>query len=114
MISWVIIVLAFLGIYIATKLSHVRHKTFFIFLILIVFLICRAISIVNSNHDINLNTIDGAVSAGKLYLGWLGNTFQNFKTLTGKAVQMDWSSTNGTFLDKINEESKLADSKAIK
>lgn len=100
MVSWVIIALVILGIFLLAKVSHIRHKTFIFFVFIVILLALGAILIVNSNNDINLNSVDGVMTTGKLYLGWLGNGFQNLKTLTGKAVDMDWKSTNGTFINK--------------
>lgn len=100
MVNWVIIVLAILCIYILTKVSHLRHKFFTIFVIILIFLAFGAVSIFNSNNKLNLNTVEGAITAGKLYVIWLGNAFDNVKTLTGKAVQMEWTVTNKTLVDK--------------
>ncbi len=57
-------------------------------------------NLVTEKNSLDLTTSEGFFNAVKVYTGWLGNGFQNLKSLTGRAIGMDWKSTNGTFIGK--------------
>jgi hypothetical protein len=102
MISWlIIIILVAIGI-LAIKMNHLKHRFFIIFIILLALFFYASITFVASKNNISLNTYDGFLKAIQIYGGWLVNLFGNFKSLTGNAIKMDWSSTNSSFFDKNN------------
>ena len=43
-------------------------------------------------EDIDYKTIPGLIDATKIYFSWLSFIFNNMKTITAGAVQMDWES----------------------
>jgi len=85
---------------IALKMNNLRHKLWIIVLICTVLFLYTTASVVYAKNELQLDTVEGVFSSIKIYLGWLGNGFQNLKTLTGNAVKMDWSETNSSFLNK--------------
>ena len=70
-----------------------------LFILLALFLYV-SISIVSKESKLDYNTPEGLMNSVKIYGGWLAHGFQNMKVLTGKAINMDWKSTNGTFFYK--------------
>ena len=55
-------------------------------------------------NELELTTSEGVFDAVKLYVGWLANGFQNLKTITGRAIDMDWTSTDASFFNKTKIE----------
>jgi hypothetical protein len=99
MISWiVIIVLVIVGV-MAIKLNHLKHRFFIILLVLLALFLYTSMSMVSNENTLDLKSSEGVFSAVKVYLGWLAHGFDNLRSLTGKAIGMDWTSTNGTFFD---------------
>ena len=82
------------------RMNHFRHKMVIIFLLVFVLFLYTTIVVVNKTNEMDLTTTEGFFNAAKVYLGWLGNGFQNLKFLTTNAIKMDWASTNGTFFSK--------------
>ncbi|MAG02725.1 hypothetical protein CMI42_05285 [Candidatus Pacearchaeota archaeon] len=96
-INWLVIgILVIVGI-IAIKLNHLKHRFFIILLILLALFLYSSAALVNNNNDIDLKSSEGIFSAIKVYTGWLANGFENVKELTGKAIKMDWTRTDGEF-----------------
>lgn len=103
MISWIIIVvLVIIGLFVI-KLNHLKHRFFIIMLILLALFLYTSMNAVTQKNELDLKSSSGIFSAIKIYSGWLANGFQNLKSLTGKAINLNWGSTNGTFLDKEKE-----------
>jgi len=100
MLNWIIIVILVIVGLSAIKMSHLRHRVFIISLVLLALFLYASIFFISSKNDLDLDSTEGVTDALKVYVGWLANGFQNFKTITGNMIKMDWSSTNGTFLNK--------------
>ena len=103
MISWTVIAILLVCGIIAIKMNHLRHRVFIVLLIFLALFLYGTVSVVNTMNEMDLSSSEGLWDATKLYFGWLANGFQNMKTITGNAVGMDWISTNGTFIEKIEE-----------
>lgn len=102
MINWLIIgILVVLGI-IVLKATHFRHRFWIFFLIFIAIFLYISITMVHSKYSLSFTTFEGFSKSVKVYLGWLGNGFQNMKVLTGNAVKMDWTSSNESLFNKTN------------
>jgi len=100
MISWIVIaILVIAGIF-AIKINHLKHRFFIIILIFLALFLYTSMSMVKDQNDLDLKNPKGFFSAVKVYAGWLTNGFQNLKSLTGRAIGMDWSLTNRTFTEE--------------
>lgn len=99
MISWFIIILIIAGILVLMKIGHIKHSRhkigLMIFVILLLFFISSIYFVAAINH-VDMTTLNGFGNGMKIYTGWLLNTFDNIKTLTGAAIGLDWRATNGT------------------
>tara|TARA_Y100000310_G_C20378255_1_gene666806 strand:- start:64 stop:387 length:324 start_codon:yes stop_codon:yes gene_type:complete len=104
MIGIIVIGILIVMTIILIKMNHFRHKIMIIALLVFILFLYSSISIVNKANEFDLKTTEGFFSAIKVYTGWLGNGFQNLKTITGNMIKMDWTSTNGTFLSKEQEQ----------
>lgn len=68
--------------------------------ILLILFIYSTLLIINSKNKLDFSTSEGFMNSMKIYGGWLANGFNNLKTIAGNAVKMDWTSVNGTFVEK--------------
>jgi len=106
MISWIVmVILVIVGIF-AIKMNHLRHRIFIILLVVTALFLYSTMMVVDNQQEFDFSSSEGVFDASKIYLGWLGNGFQNLKQLTGKAIGMDWSSTNGTFFKNESKKDK--------
>ena len=88
------------GGFILIKLSSTKSQIKLVLVVLLALFLFGTILVVYTKNKFELTSYKGFLDAGKIYLGWLGNGFQNLKSLAGKAIGMDWESTNGTFFNK--------------
>jgi hypothetical protein len=106
MISWIIIVgLIIFGIF-AIKTNHLRHRFFIIIFVLLVLFFYTTFYIVSTKNQLDFTNAEGVFSAVKIYTGWLANGFNNMRSITGNAVNMDWTNTNASFFAKKQAENK--------
>ena len=106
MINILVIAILVVVAVILIKMNHFRHKITIIAVLVFALFLYSTVTIVNKTNEFDLTSTEGFFDASKVYLGWLGNGFGNLKTLTGNAVKMDWSSTNGSFFSEEIETEK--------
>ncbi len=97
MISWIVIAIIFALCFILIRINHYKHKFTLILLLIFALFIYSTAMVVHTTNDLDFTTTEGFFNAVKIYIGWLGNSFQNLRVITTNAVKMDWTSTNGTF-----------------
>ena len=83
---WVITILIVL-IFIVIKFKELRHKFSFLFIVFLLLLLVFSLSMAYSDKNVDLSTLDGIVSAGKVYFGFLGGIFDKTRSITGFAIQ---------------------------
>jgi hypothetical protein len=99
MVSWIYL-LGFVIIagLVLIKFTDVKHRIkFYLVTILLTFGILST-GYVYLTNDIQLNTFDGWLSAGKAYFNFLAAFGDNLIKISGYAVQQDWGAnvTNAT------------------
>ena len=99
MINIVIIIVLILVIIFLVKARYIQHKFYAVLIIAFLLFFYISASKVISDNDVNIESFDGVILAGKLYVGWLGQVFQNSKALVGNALNLDWQ-TNTTIKSK--------------
>ena len=104
MLSWMVIGVLVIAAVIALKMNHLRHRLWILALVFLALFLYTSAAIVYKENELKFDTMDGIFSSVKIYIGWLGNGFQNLKTLSGKAVDLDWTNSNDTFVDKNLEK----------
>ncbi len=103
MISWIVIAILVGAALIALKMNRMRHKVWIILLIFAALFLYTSVALVYKENSLEFNTVKGILSSAKVYVGWLGNSFQNLKTVVGNAIKMDWtSSKNISFFNKTD------------
>jgi hypothetical protein len=111
-INWIIIIiLVIVGVF-AIKMNHLKHRTFIVILVIVALFFYASVTYIASRNNLSMDSYEGFVNTMKVYLGWLGNGFQNIKVLTGNAVKMDWTSVNGSFIGN-NTANTASDSKQV-
>lgn len=96
MISWILIILFVIIITLIVKFKEIRHKFGFLFIVMILLFLGITIWQVYKSNNLNLNTYDGLIAAGKIYISWLGQVFTNVKAVTGYVVNQHWGLSNST------------------
>lgn len=113
MINWFIIILIIAGILVLMKISHIKHSRhklgLMIFIVLLLFFIASIYFVAATNH-VDMTTVSGFGTGMKIYGGWLVNSFDNIRTLTGAAIGLDWKATNKTVPQNISNNINLIDS----
>ena len=112
MINWIIIIILIVVGILAIKMNHLKHRTFIIILIVLALFFYLSVTYIASKNNLSMNSYGGFVNTMKVYTGWLANGFGNMKALTGNAVKMDWTSTNGTFFNNKSNANQQTVSKS--
>ena len=89
-VNLLVVSVLIIAIWIIVELKRMRHKIFAIFLIGLVLFSYLSLSFVFKEKEINFTSIEGMTTAATLYFSWLGTVFSNFKSITSKAIKMDW------------------------
>jgi hypothetical protein len=97
--NWLIILIGVIAIFVVSKFihfRHIKHRITAIVIILVVLFLYASVSGVVKTNDIDWKSPSGILSAGKIYLSWLVQAFDNIKVLTGNAIKMDWVPKNAS------------------
>ena len=89
-ITLILIVVLIAAIWLFIEFKRFRHKMLAVFLIVLILFTYISFSAVMKGKNLDLKTFDGLKQAGKLYVLWLGNAFQNVKVVTSNVIRMDW------------------------
>ena len=106
MISWIVMVVLVVAAIIALKMNRLRHKVWIIALIVLALFLYMSVTLVYKENELEFRTVEGILSSAKVYVGWLGNSFQNLRVIMGNVIKMDWVSTNSSFFNKTDIEAK--------
>ena len=98
MIGWLVIAFVVLALFVYFKIGRFRHSfrnAYIVFVVLLLlFLFLSAASIVSKNK-IDLTSASGIAKAVKLYFLWMGNLFENTRSIAGNVIKLNWN-VNGT------------------
>ena len=86
----VVVILAF------SEFKKWKHKIVAVLLIILVLFTYFSFNASLKGKDVSLNSVNGIMSAGKLYFAWLGTAFNNVKSITAYAVKKNWSKYNSS------------------
>ena len=89
-ISILIVAILIIAIWVIIETKRMKHKVFAIFLIGLILFSYFSFSFVLKEKEIDFMSIDGIQTVGSLYFSWISTVFVNFKTLTTRAIKMDW------------------------
>ena len=105
-VTFIIIAVIIVVIWILIEAKRMKHKIFAIFLILLILFAYISFAAVIKNNDVDLKSNSGLASAGKLYYSWLGGVFHNMKSITAYAFKQDWKTINETDANKEKKEDR--------
>jgi len=92
--NWLIIILVIFAIFFILKIKHIRTKTFTVFALLLLLFLYFTFVNVTKELSQDIRSIEGVVTATKMYFSWLGQGFSNLKVLTANAARMNWFPQN--------------------
>lgn len=85
-----IITLLIIAIWVIIELKRFRHKLLAMFLIGLILFSYLSMALIFRGQEIDIKTVSGMITAGRIYFSWLGSVFTNLKTVTSRAIDMDW------------------------
>lgn len=92
--DWIIIAALVVLAFFFLRVKHIRHKVYLVAVILIILFIYITASRVLSEQEIDWKSASDVGKGVKLYFSWLGSVADNFKTIAGKVIKMDWKFNN--------------------
>ena len=93
-ITLFIVAVLIIAVWVIIEIKRLRHKIFAIFLIALILFTYISFTVTLKGQDIDMTTIPGVMAASKLYFSWLSSSFNNIKTITAKAISLDWIPKN--------------------
>ncbi|MCA9487967.1 MAG: hypothetical protein KC516_03325 [Nanoarchaeota archaeon] len=106
-VTFIILAVVVVAIWLIIEAKRMKHKIFAIFLIVLVVFSYVSFSVVMKKNEVDLKTVDGWKDASILYFSWLGHVFSNLKSVTVYAINQDWKSANETLSDAEKNKSSL-------
>jgi len=88
--NWIIIIILIILAFFFLRMKHLRHKIYMVVLIVVILFVYITAGNILAKHNISLKTTEGIIQGIKVYYAWLGGVFDNFKTIAGNAIKMDW------------------------
>ena len=77
-------------IWVFMEIKRFKHKLLAIFLIGLILFAYFSFTTVITNNNMDLKSIPGVISAGKVYFSWFLSVGKNFKTITTNVIHLDW------------------------
>ncbi len=93
-ITLLVVSVLVVGIWIFIEIKRLRHKVFAMILIALILFTYLSFMATIKGQNLDLSTSEGLIKASKLYFVWLGNIFENIKTVTAQVINMDWTNTS--------------------
>ena len=93
-VTFFIIAVLIIAIWVIIEIQRLKHKIFAIVLILLILFSYISATIIFRGQNLDFKTIPGVIEASKIYFSWLVSVFGNVKVITTNAVKMDWSGEN--------------------
>jgi len=77
-------------------LSLIKKNFFWYFALGLIIFMTFSLYSIHKTYDLDLTSADGLKTAGKVYLGWIGNVFKTMGKVIGYVIKQDWVATNST------------------
>ena len=97
--NWLLILLIVALLAIVIKIAHFKTKIILTIVIVTFLFFYVSFSLITKDEAVNLNTARGVIDAGKIYLSWFGQAFNNMRTITANVIGLDWLPENKTIED---------------
>ena len=91
MVSWLLIILILIGVYIFIKSTGFQYSRTWAWVIggLVIFFLVTYGYII-TRPGIDVNTLGGLTESFKIYFSWLGSLFDKAGGITGQVTNTDW------------------------
>ena len=89
------VIVLVVAIYFIFRFIKIKHTFFAIFLISLVLFGFFSVNMAFKG-EVPMNSISDLSSAIKIYLVWVGNSFNNLKIITTNVIQMNWQGNQTT------------------
>jgi len=89
-VTFLVVAIAVVAIWIIIELKRLKHKIFAICLIALIIFSYLSAAFLFKDQDLDFTSIDGLLAAGDIYFSWLASVGQNLWSLSGNAIRMDW------------------------
>lgn len=90
-LHWIVFIVLIAVTVFVFNMRGLQHKIFILFLVISALLLYSSLMYISYKNDFDLFTLHGVFESLRVFGGWLGNGLDNIKSLTGKAIDMDWS-----------------------
>lgn len=104
--QWILIIGSILVIFLLVKVKYIKHKLTWILIIIIIIILYLGFIAISSQNEIKFNSVESTGASIKLYLSWFGHNFQNLKTLTGQAINLDWGTNSTAIKNQLTNNKK--------
>jgi len=101
-----VLIVFILAIFMLVKLKYIKHKLIWIALIGFAVILYIGFLASTTGQNIDLATPEGAKVAVKLYLGWMGQSFDNLRVLTSHAIKLDWIPENDSLTNPLDRSNR--------
>ena len=105
-VMFFVVAVAVIAVWIIIEAKRLKHKVLAIVIIALILFTYISFSVVLKGTNTDFKTVNGLVTAGKLYTIWLGNVFKNLKSVTAYASQQDWRGINKTSNIQVLQENQ--------
>ena len=95
-LTFMILSVLIIGIWVFIELRRLKHKMFAIFLITLILFLYASSTLALKGQEVDIKSTEGIVKASKIYFAWLGSAFGNMRTITTNAIKMDWGAQNSS------------------
>jgi uncharacterized membrane protein len=82
------------------KVKHMNQRLSAIIIVVLLLFFYVSYSKVTEDQEIDYKSASGVEKGARLYFTWLGNLFDNFRTITGNAINMDWTGNETKNIEK--------------
>jgi len=89
-ITFLVIAVLIIAIWVIIEVKRMRHKIFAIFLIALILFGYFSFTFVLRDKNVDYSSFSGILKGTEIYFSWLGSIFGNAKTVTTNAIKMDW------------------------
>ena len=90
MMGWIILGVLIIALMLVYKIRHTKHRIYLVLMILLTIFVYTTGAAIIKESGIDVFTLKGALTGGKLYFNWLTQIFSNARSLAGNAVKMSW------------------------
>ena len=88
--NWILILAFVIFTIVMYKFRETGHKFRLVTITVIGLFFTISLMLIYTRNDIDLTTLQGLITAGKLYLSWLTQMFDNIVKVSGNVIKMDW------------------------